>query len=172
MLARLGLLARGIEAVNASIGKTVSYLYPVLVAIVVVNVGLRYIFGLGLIEFEEIQWHIYAAAFLLGFAWTYAEDGHVRVDLFRDRFSARRKAWIELLGCVLFLFPFTAIVAYHSFDFFWQSWLLKESSDVPSGLPARYVIKFILSASLVMLCAQSVASAINSALFLAGRRGR
>ncbi|MFQ6018276.1 MAG: TRAP transporter small permease subunit [Kiloniellaceae bacterium] len=172
MLSGLAAFARVVEAGNARVGQCVSWLYPLLVAIVVVNVALRYVFGLGLIEFEEIQWHLYAAAFLLGFAWTYAADAHVRVDLFRDRFSSRAKAWIELLGCVLLLLPFVAVVAYHSFDFFWQSWLLRERSDVPSGLPARYVIKFVLSASLVLLCLQSAAVAIKNALFLVGYRDR
>ncbi len=170
MLTRFAAFARIVEAVNTGIGKAAAWLYPILVAIVVLNVGLRYIFGLGLIEFEEIQWHLYAAAFLLGFAWTYAADAHVRVDLFRERFSPRTKAWIELLGCLLLLAPFTAIVAYYSFDFFWKSWLLNERSDMPSGLPARYVIKFVLSASLVMLLLQSIAVAIRNLLDLFGAR--
>jgi TRAP-type mannitol/chloroaromatic compound transport system permease small subunit len=166
------LFTRVIESVNTWVGKGASRLYPLLVVIVVVNVALRYVFGLGLIEFEEIQWHLYAAAFLLAFAWTYVDDAHVRVDLFRDRYSARTKAWIELLGCALLLCPFAAIVAYYSFDFFWSSWLLNERSDMPSGLPARYVIKFILSASLVMLWLQSAAVATKNLLFLIGYRTR
>ena len=170
MLTRFAPFTRIVEAVNTGIGKAPAWLYPILVVIVVLNVVLRYVFGLGLIEFEEIQWHLYAAAFLLGFAWAYAADAHVRVDLFRARFSPRTKAWIELLGCLLLLAPFTAIVAYYSFDFFWQSWLLNERSDMPSGLPARYVIKFVLSASLVMLLLQSIAVAIRNLLDLFGAR--
>lgn len=168
MLRALDTLARVVEGFNTRVGKAASWIYPLLVAIVVVNVGLRYIFSLGLIEFEEIQWHLYAAAFLLGYAWTYAEDGHVRVDVLSARFTPRTRAWIELLGCLFLLIPFIAIVFDSSTTFFWRSWLLKEGSDVPSGLPARYVIKLILSLALVMLLLQAVAVAIDKALFLIG----
>ncbi len=168
MLRALDTLARVVEGFNTRVGKAASWIYPLLVAIVVVNVGLRYIFSLGLIEFEEIQWHLYAAAFLLGYAWTYAEDGHVRVDVLSARFSPRTRAWIELLGCLFLLIPFIAIVFDSSTTFFWRSWSLKEGSDVPSGLPARYVIKLILSLALMMLLLQAVAVAIDKALFLIG----
>ncbi len=148
--------ADAVDSVNGWIGKAAAWLYPLLVVVVVVNVVLRYFLGLGLIELEEIQWHLFAAAFLLGFAWTYAEDGHVRVDVLRQRLSVRAQAWIECLGCLLLLFPFSLIIALHATDFFWQSWLLNERSNMPSGLPARYVIKLILTAALFMLSLQSL----------------
>lgn len=156
---------------NAGLGKAASWLYLLLMAVVVLNVFLRYVLDIGLIEFEEIQWHLYAAAFLLGFAWTYVDDEHVRADLFRERLSPRGKAWIECLGCLFLLFPFTAAVAIHSFDFTWRSWVIGERSDVPSGLPARYVIKSVLSAALVCLSLQALATALRNLLFLAGARG-
>ena len=160
--------ANAIDTANAYLGKAASWLYPLLMAVVVANVFLRYVFDLGLIEFEEIQWHLYAAAFLLGFAWTYADDEHVRVDLLRDRLSPRAKAWIECLGCLLLLFPFTAVVTIYSIDFTWQSWVLGERSDMPSGLPARYVIKFVLTAALACLSLQALSVAFRNILFLIG----
>ena len=37
----------------------------------------------------------------LTLGYTYLRDGHVRVDVFRRHWSARRIAWIELIGGLL-----------------------------------------------------------------------
>ena len=60
----------------------------------------------------------------------------------------------------------------YAFDFFWQSWLVSERSVMPSGLPARYVIKFVLFASVVLLALQALALTLRNGIFLLhGRRG-
>ena len=162
--------AAAVEAVTRRTGTTAAWLYPVLVAVLVVNVALRYGFGRGFIELEELQWHLFSAAFLLGFAYTYAEDEHVRVDLLHARLSRRSKAWIELLGCLLLLLPFTLIVSVSAWDFFWQSWQMGERSVMPSGLPARWLIKFVLFLSVALLALQALAVAARSLGTLLGQR--
>ena len=164
--------AEAVDALSRRVGWAAAWLYPVLVAVLIVNVAMRYGLGLGSIELEELQWHLFAAAFLLAFAYTYSVDEHVRVDLLHARFSPRTRAWIELLGCLLLLLPFSAITSAYAFDFFWQSWLVSERSVMPSGLPARYVIKFVLFASVVLLALQALALTLRNGIFLLhGRRG-
>ena len=154
-------LPEAIETLTTGVGSAAAWLYPVLVAVMIVNVVLRYGLGRGFIELEELQWHLYAAAFLLGFAYTYAADEHVRVDLLHARFSRRTRAWIELLGSVLLLLPFAWITTISAFDFFWQSYQLGERSPMPSGLPWRFVIKGVLFAALGLLLLQAVATALR-----------
>ena len=159
MLDAISRFARSVDALSTRVGTAAAWLYPVLVVVLLVNVVLRYGFGVGSIELEELQWHLFAAAFLLAYAYAYVADEHVRVDVLHARFSRRTRVWIELLGSLLFLFPFTAILSYYAFDFFWRSWRLAERSSMPSGLPARYVIKFVLLAALVLLSLQALAVA-------------
>ena len=169
MAALAARLVRAIERLSLLVGNGAAWLYPLLVVVLIVNVGLRYGLGIGSIELEELQWHLYAAAFLLCFASTYVADAHVRVDLFHAGFSVRTRAWIELVGAGLFLLPFTVIVGLSAFDFFWQSWLLGERLAMPSGLPARWVIKLVLFAALALLGLQALAVALRNGLFLFGR---
>jgi TRAP-type mannitol/chloroaromatic compound transport system permease small subunit len=165
--------ATAVDTLSRRIGEAAAWLYPLLVAVLIVNVTLRYGFSRGLIELEELQWHLFTAAVLLGFAYTYAADEHVRVDLLRSRLSARTRAWIELLGASLLLLPFAALLSYHAFDFFWRSWTLGERSAMPSGLPARYLIKGVFFAALVLLAAQALAVIARSAAHLRdGARSR
>ena len=47
----------------------------------------------------------YAALFLLGSAYALVDEGHVRVDVFYARFSARAQAWSNLVGSVVLGIP-------------------------------------------------------------------
>jgi TRAP-type mannitol/chloroaromatic compound transport system permease small subunit len=51
----------------------------------------------------------------------------------------------------LFAVPYTLLLLYSGWDFFDRSWMQNESSDAPTGLPARYVIKFVLFLGIVLL---------------------
>ena len=159
---RLERFARAVDTLSTRAGTTSAWLYPVLVVVLIVNVGMRYGLGRGSIELEELQWHLYSAAFLLGIAYTYAVDEHVRVDLIRNRLRTRTRAWIELAGSLLLLFPFSTLLAYHAWGFFWLSWTLGERSAMPGGLPARWGIKGVLFLALVLLSLQALAAASHS----------
>jgi TRAP-type mannitol/chloroaromatic compound transport system permease small subunit len=167
-LSRLLGFAQRIDALTTGVGRAASWLYPLLVVVLLVNVVARYGFGVGSIELEEFQWHLYAAAFLLGLAYTYAADEHVRVDVLAVRLGPRARLWIELLGCLLLLGPFAAIATFHAFDFFWESLQLGERSPMPSGLPARWIIKGVLFAALLLLTLQALAVAARAGAALAG----
>ena len=156
--------ATGIDAVNTAVGRVAAWLYPLLVLLVLLHVVLRYAFGLNLIELEELHWHLYAAAFLLCYGYTYAMNEHVRVDLMSAHWSPRTRAWVEIAGVLLLLLPFTLILTWYAIDFFWQSWALRERSEMPGGLPGRYVLKFVLLISLMLLTLQGVAVAARAYL--------
>ena len=152
-----------VEGLSRAAGALAGWLYPLLLAVLIVNVALRYGLGRGYIELEELQWHLFAAAFLLALADTQAAGEHVRVDLLRGRLRPRARAGVELAGALLLLLPFCLIVGAWSFDFFWRSLLLAERSEMPSGLPARYAIKGVLFVSLALLALQALADAARSA---------
>jgi TRAP-type mannitol/chloroaromatic compound transport system permease small subunit len=126
------------------IGQWISWLWLVLLSVIVLNVLLRYAFDEGRIEFEEIQWHLYAAGFLLGLSYAYQSDAHIRVDVLHERFSARTQAWLELYGIILLLLPFIWVVLYHSIPFTLISLEQGEVSQAPGGLPMRWIIKGML----------------------------
>ena len=168
MRAALRAFADGVDALSIRVGHAAAWLVPILVVVLMVNVGLRYGLGRGFIELEELQWHLYAALFLLSYAYTYAVDEHVRVDLVHARLSERSRAWVELLGCLVLLFPFTVVVSLSAWDFFWSSWEIGERSPMPSGLPARWVIKFVLFFGVSLLGLQSLAVAARRGLVLLG----
>lgn len=136
--------SRAVDPLVRAIGRVSSYCWVLLVAVITVNVLLRYVVGKGLIEFEELQWHLYAVGFLLGLAWVLEADDHVRIDVFYEHWSFRTKCWIELVGMLVALLPFVAVVLWYTVPFVAYSFRINEISEAPGGLPMRWAIKAFL----------------------------
>lgn len=163
-------LSRAIDAWLNTLGRWASWIWLLLLGIIVINVVLRYAFGEGRIEFEEIQWHLYATGFLLGLSYAYAADAHIRVDVLHERFSPRLQAWVELYGILLLLIPFVLLVIVFSIPFVMSSYDLSEISQAPGGLPMRWLMKAMLPLGFVLLLLAAVSrlSRVWSFLFLSG----
>ena len=80
-----------------------------LLGVIVLNVTMRHLFGAGRIEFEELQWHLYAVGFLVGLAYCVQSDSHIRIDFLRERFAPPAcGSGSNLYGLLLLLLPFVA----------------------------------------------------------------
>ena len=110
---RLAAIADCIDRIIAVIGRIAAWGVLVVVLVEFTVVLLRYGFGIGSIWLQETVVYAHAALFMLAAAWTLAAGGHVRVDIFYARTSARHKAWVDLLGTAFFLLPFMAALRRH-----------------------------------------------------------
>ena len=149
-----------------------SWIWLLLLGVIVINVVLRYLFGEGRVELEEVQWHLYALGFLLGLSYAYSHDRHIRVDVLRARFSPHIAAWIELYGTIFLLLPFIALIIFYALPFVWSSFELAERSQAPGGLAFRWLIKAALPLGFILLLA-TVAARLNRVwhfLFPKGKR--
>lgn len=132
-----------------------SWLWLVLVGVILAGVGLRTLLGISRIELEELQWHLYAFGFLAGIVGCALHDRHVRVDVFRDRMNARRRSWVDLYGLLLFELPFLALILWSALPLVVESFAVGERSSAPGGLGGRWLFKAALpvSAALVLVAA-------------------
>lgn len=160
-------LSRRIDPWLIRIGESISWIWLVLLGFIVFNVVLRYVFGEGRIELEEIQWHLYSTGFLLGLGYTFQADRHVRVDVVHERLHPRLQAWLELYGILLCVLPFTLLVLIYALPFVAASWQLGEVSGSPGGLPFRWLIKsmLVIGFALLLLAAISRFSRVWAYLF-------
>lgn len=150
------------------IGSWVSLLWLAVMAVILVSVVMRYVFGQGSILLEEITWHIYGAAWLVGLSYALVHDDHVRVDVLHELFSPKTKAWIEFFGILFLLLPFLIIFLWDAVPYFLQSFELNERSQAPDGLPARWVLKFFIPLSLSLLIVGAVARLLKCTAQLFG----
>lgn len=150
-------LSRRLDKFLNIIGNLSSWIWVVLMLVIIFNVAMRYLFSQGRIEFEELQWHLYAVGWLVGLSYCFVHDDHVRVELLHDHFRPKVQAWVECLGLVFLLLPFLCIVAWYSVPFVAYAIETKEVSSAPGGLPYRWIIKAALplAMGLLMLAAVS-----------------
>lgn len=161
-------LSRRLDGFVRRLGDAVSWIWIALLGIVVLNVLLRYVFGEGRIEFEEIQWHLYATGFLVALGYTVESDDHVRVDFLRERFSPRLRAWFELYGILLLLLPFVALVLFAAIPFVAHSFGQGEVSAAPGGLAYRWLIKSMLVVGFGLLAVAALSRLVRVSAFLFG----
>ena len=156
-----------IEAWVLALGNVISWLWGLLLLVIVANVTARYVFDAGRVEFEELQWHLYAIGFLCGLSYCVVTDSHIRVDVVRDRLSPRHRNWLELYGILLLLLPFVALMVVFGIPFAFEAWKTSEVSQSPGGLAHRWLIKAALPLGFAWLGLAAIARLlrVSSALF-------
>ena len=161
-------LSSWIDPVIRKIGEAISWLWLALLLVIVCNVTLRYFFGEGRVEFEEVQWHLYSIGFLFGLSYAYTEDSHIRVDVLRTWLGPRLNAWLELYGIIFLLLPFIVLILVFGVPFVVASYHLGEASQAPGGLSYRWFIKAVLPFGFLLLLASTLSrfSRVCSYLFI------
>ncbi len=161
-----------LDRVSIVSGRITSWLTILMVIVTVVIVVMRYVFDAGAVWLQESVVWMHAVVFMVGSAYTLQQDEHVRVDIFYRDMSERRRAWIDLLGALLFLLPLCIFLGYKSWDFVVVSWQLGESSREPGGMPYPFVplLKSVLLVMPLLLGLQGVSMLLRALRVIRGRR--
>jgi TRAP-type mannitol/chloroaromatic compound transport system permease small subunit len=165
-------VARAIDRLTDKIGTMVSWLVVLMVLIGAYNAVARYLgrfLGANLSSnlYLELQWYLFSVLFLLGAAYALKKDSHVRVDVLTSRLSDTWRAWINILGTILFLIPFSGFAIWLSWPAVRNSWVVRETSPDPGGLP-RYPLKALILVCFALLVLQGGAELIKEIAKLRG----
>lgn len=155
-------ISRGLDVLIQKVGEVAIWASTLLVLLFCADVLLRYVFAWSHAVLFELEWHLFAALFLLGAPYTLQQDKHVRVDIFYAKYSPQQRAWLRLLGVLLLLLPFCGVVVYTSCSFVEKAWQIGERSVDPAGLPARYIIKALIPISFTLLGLQGISWALQA----------
>ncbi len=139
-----------------------------MVLVTFVVVVMRYVFDAGLIWLQESVVWMHAFVFMIGAGYTLQQEEHVRVDIFYRQMSARRKAWVDLIGVLIFLLPLCLFLGWKSVDFVAVSWQLREASRESGGLPYPLVpmLKSVLVIMPVIVGLQGISLLLKSVKIL------
>ena len=127
---------------------------------------LRYVFGLSFSWLNDSVIFTFAMMFMLGAAATLRDDGHVRVDILRPRFSAKIKAGIELFGSLVFIVPIALLILYAGSGLIARSWIGLEHFNESDGLPIKYLFKTMVPLFAILMIGQALSQAIKAALVI------
>jgi TRAP-type mannitol/chloroaromatic compound transport system permease small subunit len=160
--------ARAVDALNGAVGRIVAWLALATVLICASVVVMRYAFGVGLIWLQELYVWTHAVVFMLGAGYTLLVNGHVRVDIYYARATPRRKAWLDLIGTVVFLMPWLIVLAWYATPYVAASWELYEESSQTGGMPGLYILKSAILGFCLLVGLQGLAIVARSIVTIAG----
>ncbi len=161
-------ISQVIDGFSDKVGSLVGWLTTLMVLIVFYDTVMRYAWNKGNVALQELEWHLFAIVFLIGAAYTLKEGGHVRVDILFIKFSDKTKAWVDFLGTLVFLIPFSIMVILSTKGFIENSWAVKEVSPDPGGLPARYILKSMIPLGFTLVIIQGFSQMIKSLVVILG----
>lgn len=162
-----------LECISEWSGRLVSWLVLIMVILVSYDVAMRYLFRSGSITLQELEWHLFSMIFLLGAAYTFKHDDHVRLDLFYQShyMNDLKRAWVNIIGGILFLVPFCLLIIISSWPFVSQSFIHMEGSPDPGGLPWRWLIKATIPLGFLLLMLQGIADIFKNILRVLEKQG-
>jgi TRAP-type mannitol/chloroaromatic compound transport system permease small subunit len=161
-------IAKVIDTINEYVGQGVSWVTSLLVAVIFIDVIMRYLFAVSFVFTQELEWHLFGFIFLIGAGYTLLHDGHVRVDIIYQRLGPKGQAWINLLGCIVFMAPGCYLVISTSMGYVYESWSIMEGSPDPGGIPYRFLIKGCIPVGFFFLGLQGISLFIRSLAIITG----
>jgi TRAP-type C4-dicarboxylate transport system permease small subunit len=94
-------LASAIDRLANFVGYLSGWLVPLMMMLVVVDVFMRYVMHRPLMIADEFSAYMLVALSFLGFAYTWRQGGHVRVEVVVNYLPPRLYAWMRLIGLIL-----------------------------------------------------------------------
>jgi TRAP-type mannitol/chloroaromatic compound transport system permease small subunit len=168
---RLRRLAGGIDTIVDAAGGLVAWVMLALVLLMSANVLLRYLFSIGSVAAQELEWHLMSPIVLIGMAYALLHDGPLRVDLIYVKLPERARILVNLAASLIGI-VFSGLVIWLSWKYVLQSYAIDEGSPDPGGLPHRFLLKAFIPLGFALLLLYSIAEAIYAVLALATQEER
>jgi TRAP-type mannitol/chloroaromatic compound transport system permease small subunit len=148
------------ESLIDVVGRATLWVALAMIALVAVNVLLRYAFSFGSVWAQELEWHLLAALILLGMSYALQRGENVRVDLFYANYSARKKFVVDVISLLLLL-AVALIFIKVSISYVLQAYSIQESSPDPGGIPLRWIVKSLIPIGYGLVALQTVAALLR-----------
>jgi TRAP-type mannitol/chloroaromatic compound transport system permease small subunit len=153
--------------VNEFIGKWISWAILASILISAVNAVIRKAFNMSSNAWLEAQWYLFGAAFMLAAAYTLKQNEHIRIDIVYGMWSRRTQHWIDLIGHLFFLMPFTLLMVYYFVPYTLRSIRNGEVSTNAGGLIV-WPAKAILLVGFTFLALQGISEIIKKIAIMRG----
>ncbi|GAB4270704.1 MAG: TRAP transporter small permease subunit [Pararhodobacter sp.] len=165
----LAAIMRSINGINRLIGNIFSWLALAIVLVCFWVVVERYAFQNTRLWMQDLYPWMNGVMFTAVAAYALYHNDHVRVDIFYRPASTLKKAWMDLIGVLVFLLPFTVVVWTYCWTFVARSWGLREGSANPGGAEGLFIVKGFILVFAVTVALQGLSMLIRSVLIIRGR---
>jgi TRAP-type mannitol/chloroaromatic compound transport system permease small subunit len=159
--------SRAVDWLNAFVGKYVIWLILASTVISGVNAVVRKAFNVSSNAYLEVQWYLFASAFLLAAGYTLLHGEHVKIDVISSHLSKRGQIWIDIIGFTFFLTPVCLAILYYGTPFFLNGYRSGEMSSNAGGL-IRWPVYMMIPLGFSLLLLQGWSELVKRIAFLQG----
>lgn len=159
---------RRIEVVTRLFGYVGAGIVLVLIAAMDYEVLMRYVFHDPTLWAYEVGYFLMAASFLFTIGFAMIMRSHIRVDFLYGRLSPKKKAAIDFIGYLFFLFPIVTWTTYGLWNYFLGALVSGERSGESAWNPVIWPFRIILVVGFALFTIQIVAEIFKCVLVLKG----
>jgi len=160
-------VSTAIDRVTGFVGRWVAWLVLVAVLVSAGNAVIRKVFDMSSNAWLELQWYLFGAVFMLASAYTLMNNEHIRIDILYGGRSKRTRDWIDLVGHIVFLMPFTILMVWLFVPYVIHSISIGEHSANAGGL-ILWPAKSMLLIGFVLLLFQGISEIIKRIAIMRG----
>lgn len=151
------------DGLSDFVGRAISWLVLLMVAILIYEVVMRYFLRSPTIWAHELTTMMFGAFAILGGSYTLRYQGHVRSEMIWGAMPLRLRSLCDVIVFSLGLVVL-AVVFWQSIDFAWRSWETREFSNRSVWQPPLYYIKAVIPLAVGLLILQSLAELTRAAV--------
>lgn len=133
-----------VDEISTYVGKAAAWLIVVLMLMVCIDVFRRYALNSPSAWIGELSVMAYGTLFMMGGAYTLAQNGHVRGDFLYDSMKPRTQASLDLILYITFFLPGIAALVYAGYTYAAESWRIGEHTTQIANGPPLYPFKTII----------------------------
>ncbi len=154
------MLIRVIDQINEGVGRAVSLVAILFTAITIMDVLMRYFFNDPTRWAFDVSKQLYGFYFILLGGYALRHKAHVRVDLLVEKFSRPVQRWIDILGYLIFYFPFAWVFLTRTYSFAMRSWAQGEKTYGSVQIPV-YPLKIAMVVAAALLLLQGISELLK-----------
>ena len=158
---------RAVDRLNDWCGWLVGMQILFVVVVIAYEMALRGIFGAPTLWANETMIYLTAMAYLLGGGYALLHRRHVAVDVLYARFSARTRAWLDVVTLAFFVLYLGTLI-WAGFVWAWDSIKVGETTGSPWS-PPIWPVKLAIPVAAVLVLLQGIANVVRD--FKAAGRG-
>jgi TRAP-type mannitol/chloroaromatic compound transport system permease small subunit len=145
-----------VDKTNEMVYKAASWIILPLFLGLFYEVVARYFFNAPTVWAYDLTYMLYGTMFVLGSPHVLRINRHIRVDLFYEKFSEKKKRVVDLVLYLVFFFPATIALFIKSIDYTIFAWKVGEKASSGAWRPSLVPLRLVFSVALFLLLAQGI----------------
>ncbi len=155
-------IVKNIEFISSFFGKTVAFLVIPMMYALVHEVVSRYFFNAPTIWAGDIALILFGIFFMVASPYCLKSGMHIRTDFLYSKWSTKSQGRIDFFTYIFLYFPCHIIFLQVGWNYFYKSFLQKETIISSPWMPIIWPMKLAIPLSILLMISQGISETIKS----------